>query len=66
MSGSRKINTACPACVGFSDRIAGLDAEVAALRSEVAALQARLAAAQKNSKNSSKPPSSDITHPGKE
>lgn len=40
-------------------------AESAALRQKVAELLAKLAAAQKNSSNSSKPPSSDITNPNK-
>ena len=40
-----------------------LERLVQELRAEVADLKAKLAAAQKNSRNSSKPPSSDITKP---
>ena len=42
---------------------AELVALVARLESRIADLESQLAAAQKNSRNSSKPPSSDITKP---
>jgi len=44
-------------------RVAILEKENAALQQKILELEAKLAAAQKNSRNSSKPPSSDITKP---
>ena len=44
-------------------RIEALEAENAALRLRVQQLEIELAAAKKNSRNSSKPPSSDIIKP---
>ena len=46
-------------------RIKQLENEVAALRKQIAELEAKIASQAKNSSNSSKPPSSDITKPPK-
>jgi transposase len=55
----------CRKCESQGRRIRQLEAQVAALRTQVAELQDALAKATKNSRNSSKPPSSDIVHPPK-
>jgi ubiquinone biosynthesis protein UbiJ len=49
-------NQGCSEC-------ARLRAEVEELKARLAELEAKLAMARKNSSNSSKPPSSDITNP---
>lgn len=53
----------CANCAVLERRVALLEEQVAALLALVAELQGQLAAARKNSANSSKPPSSDITKP---
>jgi transposase len=56
----------CQGCVALMGVVEQLRAEVAQLRLELAKTQAELAAAKKNSRNSSKPPSSDIVKKPKE
>src|SRR5436190_7003640 len=50
----------CAGCAALMQVVEQLRAEVAQLRAELDATRAELAAAKKNSRNSSKPPSSDI------
>ena len=56
MTPSGKTATNCPQCFELSQQLARL-------QERLAVLEAELAAAKKNSRNSSKPPSSDITNP---
>jgi transposase len=53
----------CAGCQRLQAKTAALQAEIAALRATVAELQEKLASAHKNSRTSSKPPSSDIVKP---
>ena len=62
---AERTTTRCRTCERLKEQLQRLKAEGEQLRARMAELEARLAAAGKNSSNSSKPPSSDITKPPK-
>src|SRR4051794_25551882 len=55
--------SSCPSCKRLRAQVRALQAQLDALRATVAELQERLAGARKDSRTSSKPPSSDLVKP---
>ena len=61
---AKKKQVECPNCKRLENRLAKLEARLAKTEDELEKTKDKLAKAEKNSKNSSKPPSSDIVNPG--
>src|SRR5271169_1399108 len=55
--------SSCASCNRLRAQVRALQSQIDSLRATVAELQARLATAQKDSRTSSKPPSSDLVKP---